>query len=130
MAAPVEAVVAYEPGANITCLAGAAITAGRFVKISATKAVGAPVTVIHDTAGVAAFGVAMYSAASGELVSVKPLNAGGVVGVTVGTGGVTFGQEVESDGTGQAVAFSSGKICGMTLTTTAATGTALIAIGR
>ncbi len=130
MAAVLEATVFYEPGRQITCLATGAIVAGTFVKISATRAAGDNISVVTCGAGQAAFGVALFACASGALVTVQPINGGGVVGVVVGTGGVTFGQEVESDATGQAIAFATGKILGMATSTVTATNTCGIALGR
>src|SRR4051812_17507385 len=104
MAATTEATVYYEPGRHVTCIADAAIVAGTFVKVAATRTtLGDNIHVTTCGAAGAAFGVALYSQATvGGLVSIQPLSGGGCVGVTVGTGGVTFGQEVESDASGKA----------------------------
>lgn len=130
MAALIETKVFYEPGTNITCIATTAIAAGTFVSVTATRAVGANISVGTTGAGLAAFGVALYNAAIGELLGVKPISNGGVVGVTAGSGGVTFGQEVQSDAAGMAVAFSTGKICGMAVNTAAAAALVQVNLGR
>ena len=130
MTALIEAKVFYEPGANITCIATTAVAAGTFVAVTASRAVGANISVGTCGLGLAAFGVALYNAAIGELVGVKPISNGGVVGVTAGAGGVTFAQEVQSDATGFAVTLSTGKSCGMAVNTAVAAALVQVNLGR
>lgn len=83
-----------EPGDATTCLAGGAITAGRFVKVT-TGSIGNHPKVIHATAaaagaGGAAYGVSHFSAVSGADVSVL---REGTVGVEAGEA-ITSGDEI------------------------------------
>jgi predicted RecA/RadA family phage recombinase len=86
--------VYLEPGDATTCLAGGAITVGRFVKVT-TGSIGNHPKVIHATpmatgVGGAAYGVAHYTAVSGSDVSVL---REGTVGVEAGEA-ITSGDEV------------------------------------
>jgi hypothetical protein len=99
------------PGDEITCHASAAITGKRFVKISGAR-VNDCYRVAPCTAAARAVGVASRDAASAAKVMVF---AEGIVPVTVGAGGVTAGQEVESDATGQAITLAAGKSLGVAM---------------
>jgi predicted RecA/RadA family phage recombinase len=111
-----EAVPLHLPGDEITCHAGAAVTGKRFVKISGAR-VNDCYRVAPCTAAARAVGVASRDMASGSKVMCF---TEGIIPVTVGTGGVTAGQEVESDGTGQAITLASGKSLGVAMDDAAA----------
>lgn len=123
----------------ITAAVTAAVSASRFVKIAAAPTGGplldlstptSPMTggnliqVVTCTAGAKAFGVAGHDAASaGDPLRVH--QAGSIVPVIAGTGGVTAGQEVMSDASGGAVTWTSAaseanKACGIAVTSAAA----------
>ena len=133
MAATNATEVLYEEG-PITCIAVAAVTANRFVKITgahvSTPGVGVLTGVSLAGAGDAVFGVAMFDAAIGATVSVSLISDGGVFTIIAGTGGITAGQEVQSDAAGGAIVLAAGKTAGMCINTVAAGGTAEIAVGR
>lgn len=119
-----ECIPLYRPGADISCTAGAAITGKTFVKVSAALVAGNPasnvdstlLTVITDTAGAKALGVAAYDAASGARLPVI-VGPGHVVPVTCGAA-VTAGAEVEANALGQAITKSAGAALGLALSTT------------
>lgn len=123
-----ECIPLYRPGADITCLAGGAITGKTFVKVSAALVAGNPsqnvdstlLTVVTCTAGAKAFGVASYDVASGSRVPVIA-GPGQVVPVTSGAA-VTAGTEVEVNASGQAITLSTGKAAGIALSTTSGSG--------
>lgn len=74
-----------EPGDTVTCIAAAAITGSRFVKLAA-GGVGNRPSVTPGTAGSASYGVAEYDAAKDAAVPVK----------RVGTHGVKAGETLEA----------------------------------
>lgn len=119
----------YSPGQNVSCIATTAIVRETFVKITATRAAGENIRVGTCGAGQAAYGVALFDGAIGDLVNVRPLNVGGVVAVTAGAV-IGFGAEIESNATGQAIPFATGKICGMAVASAAATDPTQVALGR
>lgn len=101
----------YKPGKDITAKATGTIEGKRFCAISAdftsgpglsATAEGSIPQVARAGAGVRAFGVAPYDLVSGDIADII---RGGVVPVTAG-GTVTFGQQVEIDSTGRAVAWA------------------------
>lgn len=129
-----EVIGRLKPGENITGYPTADIVAGRFVKVSATKTAYGDYSVAHCGAGEPAIGVA-ESDADADLAEVyaqhKRLNiirSGAVARVEVGTGGVTAGEEVESDATGKVVSLDSGKPLGIAMETKAAAAFAEIAL--
>ena len=139
MAVAVETVLFYADGKNVSCVTTAAVAAATFVAVSASRATTAVaptlasnnISVAPAGAGVAALGVAMYTQATvGAIVGVRFVSYGGVLGVIAGVGGVTFGQEVQSDATGQAVTLAAGKSLGIALNTVAAGGIVQVALGR
>lgn len=130
MAVIVETRCFYEPGADVTAFASAAVTAKRFVKIAATRdaTIGENIKVTPCTAAAQAIGVCMISAAINTTTRIRLVGSGGVYGIEVGTGGVTAGQEVESDATGKCVTLTAGKSLGIALNTAIAGAIAQIAI--
>lgn len=87
----------------VTCLSGAAITKGVFVKIS--SGTGEIPTVVTATANSGVLGVALKSAASGEYI---PVLIQGITKMTLGavTGTLAAGSAVCSDANGNPVALS------------------------
>ncbi|WP_280354292.1 capsid cement protein [Nocardia otitidiscaviarum] len=109
----------YAPGADITALATAVVTARRFVGISGNRAPGGNLSVAHAPAAARAFGVAAHDAALGELVTVA---RGGIVKVTAAAT-IAAGAEVEVGANGQAITRTSGVAVGYAVTA-ATSGTA------
>src|SRR5688500_10231713 len=73
-----ENISVYEPGADITCRATAAVTGKRFVNISGNRVAageGGNISVAHATAAGRAFGVSKYDAAVGKNVGVMRGNS-------------------------------------------------------
>lgn len=98
-----------EPGDATTCLVGeGGVTMGTFVMLT-TGGLGNHPKVIAATAGKPIYGVAHFTAAAGEEVSVL---REGTVGVTAGTGGVTSGNEISVGTGGKAVPASAGSQLG------------------
>jgi hypothetical protein len=124
-----ECIPIYQPGQAITAKAEAAVTGKRFVAISHDKDPGADAVPGESVlggnivcspcgAGLRAFGVADRDAAINAKFVV--LGPGHTVPVRAGTGGVTAGDEVESDGTGQALPLDAGVSAGIAINTAAA----------
>lgn len=103
----------YEPGANITGHAGAAVTGKRFLAITGDRTDG-NITVAHATAAGRTCGVSKYDAASGEKVGVMRGNSR-VVFVTAGAA-ITAFQEVEVGANGTAVPKAAGIAVGYAIT--------------
>jgi hypothetical protein len=120
---------------DVTFKATAAVSGGHFVKPSGNRTGGGVETGLtdfvdnvyqcaHCGAGQVALGVAKYDVAINEYGGVYG-TPGRIVAVVVGTGGVTAGQKVMSDATGQAVAWATAaseanEALGLALTTAAA----------
>ena len=123
-----ECIPLYRPGADITAVAGGAITGKTFVKVSAglnpgnavTGTSATLVTVVTNTAAGKAFGVATYDAASGARLPII-CGPGRVVPVTSGAA-VAAGAEVESDASGRAITLAAGKPLGMALSASTGAG--------
>ena len=98
----------FRPGRDITGLTTGAVTGKTFVDVSATRGADGMIKVATAAAGVKAFGVAKYDAASGALVGVL---RGGVIPVTAGAT-IAFGAEVEVGTAGKAITLASGKAVG------------------
>ncbi|MSZ75516.1 MAG: DUF2190 domain-containing protein [Actinobacteria bacterium] len=103
----------YEPGADITGHASAAVTGRRFLKVSGNRTDG-NVAVNHATAGGRAFGVSKYSADSGKKVGVARGNSRVVQVDVVGTV-AAFG-EVEVGANGTAIPKNAGVAVGFVVT--------------
>lgn len=110
-----ECIPAYRPGADVTAIAGGAITGKTFVNVSAALdvAAGTPVTVVTATAAGLTFGVASRDTASGAKLHVLR-NPGEIVPVTAG-GNIALGAEVEVGANGRAVTLDSGRARGRAL---------------
>src|SRR5436190_43266 len=100
----------WEPADSPTCYTSAAVVGKTFVKISAARQTDGQMTVATAGAGERACGVANRDAAINTRVGVV---TEGIVPVLVGAGGVTFGQEVQADATGKAIALGAGKSLGI-----------------
>lgn len=106
-------------------------TGGVFVKISGTPdsgpllntgTDGSTIKVATCGAGQRAYGVAAFdAAASGDKIGVHA--PGFIVPMTAGTGGITAGQEVESDASGNPITLASGKSNGIAVSTASAAAT-------
>lgn len=122
----------YEDSHRLPCVAGTTgnVTGGRFVDVAAaqqtgwngleaeTSAAGGHVVVARCLAGKRAIGVAGWTAADGQEVTVY---RGHTVPVVCGAA-VVAGVEVESDSTGRAITLATGRPCGKALSTTSAAG--------
>lgn len=97
----------YSPGQDIPCVASTTIVGARFVLIGTNGTKPNP-NIKPCTAAAKPFGVARYDTAVGAVVDVMKA---GVVLVKAGAN-LTAGQEVESDGTGQAIVLAAGKAAG------------------
>lgn len=104
----------YEPGADLTGRATAAVVGKRFVKITGDRS-GGNIAVAHCAAGERAFGVSKYD---------QP-TVGDIVGVMRGNSRVTFvlagaaiaaGQEVQSGANGVAIPKAAGIAVGYAVT--------------
>lgn len=101
------------PGESFTGRAQTTIVGARFIKPHSTTGDN-NWGVQACTAGAAPCGVSSQDAASGTDVLVW--SAPGIITeVEVGTGGVTAGQEVESDAVGKAITQSTGKVAGIAM---------------
>lgn len=109
-----EAIPLFRPGADVTCLTTGAVTGKTFLDVSATTDATTGLTKVATCgAGVKAYGVAAYDAASGARVPV--LTGPGLhVYVTAGAT-VAFGVEVEVGTGGKAITLASGKAVGKAL---------------
>jgi hypothetical protein len=117
----------YEPGANITGKASAAVTGKRFLKISGNRATDTgTITVAHADAGGRVCGVSKYDAASGAIVGVMRGNSR-VVSVTAGANIAAFA-EVEVGTAGQAITKASGVAVGYAITAATSGGDAEISL--
>jgi hypothetical protein len=117
----------FESGERITCAASAAITAGRFVKISGNIQAGPLLDVSTPTgplvkgnllvvalcvAGDRAFGVSGWDAPSVDDV-LPVLNGPGMVVPMVAGAAIAAGVEVQADAAGAAITLAAGKSNGM-----------------
>lgn len=106
----------YEPGADITGHATAAVTGKRFLRITGDRTDG-NISVAHATAAGRVCGVSKYDAASGKKVGVMRGNSR-VVHVEAG-GAIAAFAEVEVGASGTAVTLSAGVAVGYALTAAA-----------
>lgn len=117
----------YDPGDAITGTAtGAAIVGSRFVSVAATKTDGNPTPIKHCLAAEWPIGVSADDCPQNSSVAVY--GPGFVAPVLVGGAGVTAGHAVEILDTGTVQDLASGHKCGVSLTTTAPAGYALVRI--
>lgn len=113
-----------EEGSAVTAKVTANVTGKTFVKISGNRTGGGAGGLSTDLANVyqvapagageRAIGVARQDAANGSLVGVYT-RPGIIVPVTAGAS-ITAGQEVQSNGTGQAIPLAAGKSLGVAMT--------------
>lgn len=115
---------AYEPGQRITAEASAAVTERYFVSISGNRGAGGNLTVGPAAAGARAFGVAAYSAGTGQLVLVA---RGGVVKV-IAAGAIAAGAAVQVGAGGAASTAGSGTVVGLAVNGAADGGIAEVAL--
>lgn len=101
-------VVYLEPGDATTCLVGADVVYGHFVKVT-TGGVGNHPKIITAVAAGPSYGVAHFSAVAGTDVSVLRV---GTIGVIAGAA-ITSGSEVEVGALGVAVTLAAGKAVGV-----------------
>lgn len=115
----------FRPGAEVTALATADVTGGRFVKITATRdATTGLVKVGPATAGVKPFGVAAADFASGATGTVI---RDGILFVAA-AGAITAGAQVEITTAGKVITLASGVAVGTALETGADNADVLIAL--
>jgi hypothetical protein len=121
----VEQIARFKPGENVPAYAGPAdVTAGRFVRISATKNSRGSYVMQHCGAGALANGVAENTAIGGVKDwrgGFNVVRRGAVARVTAGAA-ITAGQEVQSDATGRAIPLAAGRTLGMAMHDVAAAG--------
>lgn len=104
----------YDPGADITAQATAAVTARRFLAVSGNRTDGGNVAVAPAAAGVRACGVAGNDAAIGELVRVVRGNSR-VVKV-LASGAIAANDEVQVGANGTAATKAAGIAVGYAIT--------------
>ncbi|MEZ0352384.1 capsid cement protein [Mycobacterium sp. pR1184] len=104
----------YDPGADITAEATAAVTARRFLAVSGNRTGGGNIAVAPAAAGVRACGVAGNDAAIGELVRLVRGNSR-VVKVTA-SGAIAAGAEVQVGAGGTATTLAAGVAVGYAMT--------------
>lgn len=116
----------YEPPAHeITAEATAAVTERQLVAVSGNRTPGGNVAVAPAGAGARAFGVAVWTAASGQLVRIA---RGGVVKVTAGAAAINAGDPIASDTNGHAVtATGTAAVIGLAINGAAAGAVAEVA---
>jgi hypothetical protein len=115
----------FDPGTSPTGRAtGALVTGCRVVTVAATKADGAPVPIKHCAATDEPIGVAADDCPQDATIAIR--RPGMVTPVLVGGTGVTAGEKVEVMATGVVQDLAAGKLVGISWTTTAAAGFALI----
>lgn len=122
-----EMIARFKPGENVPAYAAADITAGRFVRVSATKDTRGSYVISHCGAGARANGVAERDAVGGVKDwrgGTNIVRRGAIARVTAG-GAVAVGAEVESDATGRAVTRTTGVALGMAMHAVAAAGDVL-----
>lgn len=115
----------YEPGADITGHATAAVTGKRFLAITGNRTDG-NISVAHATAAGRTCGVSKYDAASGKKVGVMRGNSR-VVHVTAEAAIAAFA-EVQVGANGQAITKSAGIAVGYALTAATLGGDAEISL--
>lgn len=103
----------YEPGADITGHATAAVTGKRFVKVSGNRTDG-NISVAHADAAGRVFGVSKYDAANGKKVGVHRGNSR-ITFVTAGANIAAFA-EVEVGAAGVAIPLAAGVAAGFAVT--------------
>jgi Uncharacterized conserved protein (DUF2190) len=105
----------YDPGADITAEATAAVTSRRFLAVSGNRTAGGNISVAPAAAGVRTCGVAGNDAAVGELVRVVRGNSR-VVRVTA-SGAIAAGAEVQvAADAGKAATKAAGVAVGYAIT--------------
>lgn len=120
-----ECIPFYEPAANITGKASAAVTGKRFLKISGNRSDGL-VSVAHADAGGRAIGVADADAAINKKVGV--IRGPGFVVPVKAEGAIAAFQEVEVGTNGMAKALANGVAVGFALTAAVDAADAQIAL--
>lgn len=116
-----ENVGVYEPGADITCKASAAITGKRFVMISGNRdATDANIVVAHATAAGRVFGVSKYDAAITKFLGVVRGNSR--VTFVTATAAIAAFAEVEVGANGQAAPKAAGIAVGFAVTACSGAG--------
>lgn len=116
-----QAFQVFSDPAATTCKASGAITGKRFVKLVAGGTFQQPKVALCG-AGEQAFGVAAYTVADGESVTVVHDNT---YTVTAGTN-LTAPLEIQSDATGKAIALAAGKRLGSIYSDAVAAGDAAV----
>lgn len=112
----------YAPGQDLSAVASAPVTAGRFAKITGTRGASGGIPVAHADAGGRIAGVVKYDALSDGPVSLARGNSR-VVKVKA-SGAIAAFAEIQVGADGQAVTLSSGKAVGYALSA-AASGAAV-----
>lgn len=98
-----DAIPFFEDGDELTCTPTVAVLGKTFVKISGDAQADGTLSIAPCGAGDKALGIAMWDAAIGQRVTVKTINSGNVMPVTVGAANVAAGVSVLSDADGNAV---------------------------
>jgi hypothetical protein len=130
----------YDEGDEVTGYCTAAVTGMTFVKISGPRQPGGPnlvnsaitdsvvggtISVAPAGAGDKVLGVAMYDQSLGNLVPI--FRSPKVMPVTAGAA-ITAGQEVQSDGNGNAIPVAAGRPAGLAFDSCASGGIAQISL--
>lgn len=102
----------YKPGDDVTGHCTAAVTGGRFVKISAQKQADGTYSISHAAAGDRVLGVAARDGAIGDRI---PVYTEGIVPVQNTGGALAAGAEVQSGAAGVAIVLAAGKAAGQVM---------------
>lgn len=122
-----EQIARFKPGENVPAYAGADVSAGRFVRVSATKDSRGSYVMQHCGAGARANGVAERDAVGGVKDwrgGFNVVRRGAIARVTAGAA-VAAGDDVQSDATGRAITVAAGVALGMAMHDVAAAGDVL-----
>jgi hypothetical protein len=126
-----DAIPFFEDGEEITCTATTAVIGKRFVAISGDLQADGTVSVAPAGDNARAFGVAMWDAAVGKRVTVKTIESGHVMPVTVTGAAVAAGVALASAAAGLGRAAVAGeRAMGVVVTGVAANGDAMVKLGR
>lgn len=122
-----EQIARFKPGENVPAYAGTDVTAGRFVRVSATKDSRGSYVMAHTGAGVRANGVSERDAIGGAKDwrgGFNVVRRGAIARVTAGAA-VAAGADVQSDATGRAITATTGVVLGVAMHAVAAAGDVL-----
>jgi hypothetical protein len=126
-----DAIPFFEEGDEITCTATAAVNGKRLVAITGDLQADGTLSVAHAGDNARALGVAMWDTAINKRVTVKTLESGNVVPITLTNAAVAAGTPVCAAANGFARAAAAGeRAVGVVLTGALANADAMVKLGR